>query len=133
MDSPPPITTRIGGLLKALLRYVEARGELLQLEAREAGSKSVLLVFALAVAIAAFVLAWLLALPALVWIIAAKGGWHWSAVSLSAAGVHLVVCLVALAVFRGRLRGLQIFEESLRQLQKDREWMGGADGTGGDS
>ena len=66
MESTPPITERIGSLLRAILRYVEARGELLQIEAREAGSRSVVLLIAISIMIAAFVLAWFLAMPAVV-------------------------------------------------------------------
>lgn len=124
MTPSPSGFQRLGGLFRAILRYVEARGELLQIEAQEAGEKAVVLVIAVAVAVTALILAWLLALPALVWIIADAGGWHWSSVSLVAAAIHLGICAIAFGVFRMRLKTLRVFEESLGQLKEDRKWIG---------
>lgn len=116
-------TSRLRALVRTLLHYIEARGELLQIEAREAGSKSIFLVVAIVIALTALIFGWLMALPALVWIIAHKGGWHWSEVSLVGAAIHLVVCILGLLVFKIKLRQFRVFEDSIRELGKDRDWL----------
>ncbi len=117
------MSSRLGSLIQAALRYIEARGELLQIEAAEAGSRSVGILVTIIVTITALVFGWLLALPALVWITAEKIGWHWSQVSLAMAGIHLLIFAVGFLVFRIKIKRLRIFEGSLGELQKDREWL----------
>lgn len=122
MDLEP---SRMKALLAALARYVEARGRLLQLEAREIGGQlTALLLLAFAAAGCLFA-GWLVALPALVWWLAAALDRPWPQMALALAAAHLAVGLMALAVLRRRLRRLAVLEETFRQFDKDRAWLRG--------
>ncbi len=117
--------SRLTSLLRSLALYIEARGRLLQIEVKEAGVHfSGILVMAVLLA-GCLLCGWLLALPALVWMVAESQGWHWSRVALGAAGLHLFFGLVLLGMLMARLRRLKVFEETINQFQRDREWIGG--------
>ena len=111
------------GLLRSVALYVEARGRLLHLEGQEAGTKLSNLTGMFMVALTAFIIGWMLAVPALVWIIAEWNGWHWTRVALVGAGIHLFLGLLFLAGLKSRLRDLQLFEETFNQFRRDREWL----------
>ncbi|MFZ2282136.1 MAG: phage holin family protein [Prosthecobacter sp.] len=111
------------GLLRAVALYIEARGRLLHIEGQEAGSRLTNLSGMFMLAFAAFVIGWMLAAPALVWIIADSNGWHWTRVALAGAGIHLFLGVLLLAGLKSRLRGMQLFEESFNQFRRDREWL----------
>jgi uncharacterized membrane protein YqjE len=121
--------SRIKALLRALALYAEARGRLLQIETQEAGVKfSSLLV--LAAILSGFLLCgWLMAVPALIWMIAQSQGWPWHLVALSVAGLHLFFAFIALLRLLSRLRRLTVFEETFNQFQRDREWLSGTPPT----
>lgn len=122
MDLEP---SRTKALLAALARYVEARGRLLQIEAREAGGQlAALLLLALAGGGCLFA-GWLVALPALVWWLAATFDRPWPQVALVLATAHLAIGLLTLAALRRRLRRLAVLEETFRQFDKDRAWLRG--------
>lgn len=111
------------GLLRALALYVEARGRLLHIEGQEAGGRLSNLIGMFMLGLTAFIIGWMLAVPALVWIIADSNGWHWTRVALVGAGIHLFLGLLLLAGLKTRLRGMQLFEESFNQFRRDREWL----------
>jgi uncharacterized membrane protein YqjE len=121
--------SRLKALLRALALYAEARGRLLQIETQEAGVKfsSVLV---LAAVLSGFLLCgWLMAMPALIWLIAQSQGWPWPQVALSVAGLHLFFAFIALFKLLSRLRRLKVFEETFNQFQRDREWLSGTPPT----
>ncbi len=111
------------GLLRAVALYIEARGRLLHIEGQEAGSRLSGLSGMFILALTAFIIGWMLATPALVWIIAESNGWHWTRVALAGAGIHLFLGLLLLLGLKNRLRGMQLFEESFNQFRRDREWL----------
>lgn len=123
--SPPESekSASAAGLLRAVALYVEARGRLFHIEGREAGLRLSGLAGMFMLAFAALLVGWLLAVPALVWIIAESNGWHWTRVALIAAGLHLFFGLLFLAGLKSRLRDLRLFEETFNQLRQDREWL----------
>lgn len=125
LGTPPAPEERASatGLLRAVALYIEARGRLLHIEGQEAGSRLTNLSGMFMLAFAAFGIGWMLAAPALVYIIAESNGWHWTRVALAGAGIHLFLGLLLLAGLKSRLRGMQLFAESLNQLSRDREWL----------
>jgi uncharacterized membrane protein YqjE len=125
LGTPPAPQERASatGLLRAVALYIEARGRLLHIEGQEAGSRLTNLSGMFMLAFAAFGIGWMLAAPALVYIIAESNGWHWTRVALACAGIHLFLGLLLLAGLKSRLRGMQLFGESLNQLSRDREWL----------
>ena len=88
------------------------------------GLMSALLLLALAGAGCLFA-GWLVALPALVWWLAAALNRPWPQMALMLAATHLALGLVALAALRRRLRRLALLEETFRQFDKDRAWLRG--------
>lgn len=123
---PPPGTEQhasASGLLHSLALYVEARGRLLQIESQEAGMRLSGLVGMLALALGGLFIGWMLAAPALVWLIAEHYHWPWTWVALGAAGIHLFLGLVFLLALKTRLGRLRLFEETFNQFRHDREWL----------
>jgi uncharacterized membrane protein YqjE len=116
--------SRVKSLLRTLAFYAEARGRLLQIEAQEAGSKLSGIVILVVVLCGCLLFGWLLALPPLVWLLAEFFGWQWWQVALGGAGGHLLLALVFFISLRVRLRKLRVFEETLRQFEKDRALIG---------
>ncbi|MES2595260.1 MAG: phage holin family protein [Verrucomicrobiota bacterium] len=117
--------SRLKSLLRALALYAEARGRLLQIEAQEAGVKFTLMIVLAALAAGLLLCGWLLAVPAIIWLISHTQGWPWWKVALGAAGAHLFLGLLFLLRLRSLLRRLQVFEETFKQFQRDREWLSG--------
>ena len=114
---------RLRALLRALTLYIEARGKLLQIEAKEAGARvALVLIVALVIVICLFC-AWLLVLPALIWLVVDSKGWHWSQVAFGAAGLHLFFGFILLLVLKAQLKKLRPFEETFHQFKHDREWI----------
>jgi uncharacterized membrane protein YqjE len=117
--------SRIKSLLRALALYGEARGRLLQIEAQEAGVHFTTLIVLAAIASGCLLCGWLLAVPALVFLVAEWQGWPWWKVALGAGGMHLFFGLIFLLRLRSMLGRLHVFEETFRQFQRDREWLSG--------
>lgn len=116
--------SRVRSLLSTLALYAEARGRLLQIEAQEAGTKLSEIVILVVVLCGCLLFGWMLALPALVWVVADTQGWPWWKVALGAAGLHLFLAALFFLSLRVRLRRLHVFEETFRQFQRDRDWIG---------
>jgi uncharacterized membrane protein YqjE len=113
---------RLRSLFQALALYIEARGRLVQIELREAAGGSIgVLAFAVLM-LGAVLFAWLLALPALVWLVAKSQGWPWAYVALTAAGIHLVLAFIFFLLLKARLRAFKAFEETCNQFKKDSAW-----------
>lgn len=126
LDTGP--ISRVRGFVQAGLRYVEVRGKLAQLEAQEAGTHISKVGLRLVVSISALLISWLLAMPAIVVLVAEflKQRWswvRWEYVALALAALHLFVGLIMLAAAARRWQQARLFEESLNQLSKDREWL----------
>jgi len=123
--TPPATEERASasGLLRAVAMYLEARGRLLHIEGQEAGGRLSNLTGIFMLAMTSLMIGWMLAAPALVWIIAETNGWPWTRVALVGAGIHLLLGLIFLAGLKSRLRGLRLFEETFNQFQRDREWL----------
>lgn len=120
---PPEERASASGLMRSVALYVEARGRLFHIEGQEAGASLSNLTGMFMLALTSFIIGWMLATPALVWIIAESNGWPWTRVALVAAGIHLLLGLLLLAGLKHRLRSLQLFGETFNQFRKDREWL----------
>lgn len=121
--SAPEERASATGLLRAIALYVEARGRLLHIEGQEVGARLSGLTGMFMLSLAAFIIGWMLAAPALVWLIAESNDWPWTYVALTGAGIHVCIGLLFLAGLKSRLRGLQFFEETFNQFRRDREWL----------
>jgi len=122
-SAAPPPRSRVTGFLRSLALYIEARGRLLQIEGQEAGGRLSSVTGHFILTLASLVIGWMLATPALIWLIAERVQWHWSKVALCAAALHLVLGLLMLFWLKLRLARLRFFEETFNQLRRDREWL----------
>lgn len=130
-DTPPPASpSRLRGLAHAGLLYFEARSRLFQIEAQEAGGKLARVLVLAGCAAVLLVCAWMLLMPVAVWLIAKKTGWPLEQVAAALGGAHLL--LGAALVLRLRSVGarLRLFEETINQTQRDREWIRGHSNEG---
>lgn len=116
--------SRVKSLLHTLALYVEARGRLLQIEAQEAGTRLVEIVILVVVLLAFLLFGWMVALPALIWLVADTQDWPVWKVALWTAAAHLLLAFISALTLRAKLKGLRIFEETFRQFQKDRDVIG---------
>lgn len=126
--TPPPPPQRQGSgaaknLIQAGLSYIEARGQLLQVEAKEAATHVSRMASLGGIAAGALFIAWGLAVPAGVSLIAKATESRWEYIALAAAGAHLLLAFVFLLIVKARSRSLRPFEESLNQLREDRAWL----------
>jgi uncharacterized membrane protein YqjE len=123
--TPPPAPQPTGakGLAQVGLAYVAARGQLLQVEAKEAVGQVSGVASSGGIALFLLMLTWLLAVPAGVALAAEKFALRWEHMALIAAGIHLFLALIFLIIFRSRCRSLRPFEESVNQLREDRAWL----------
>lgn len=123
-DPPPSITTqRLRGLVQAALAYAEIRGKLFQIEAQEAGQHVTRLAISSGLSAGALVGAWMLLMPAAVSLAAKKLDQPWEYVAAALGALHLFISLLLLMRVKARLPQVRLFEESLNQFQKDREWI----------
>ncbi|MFM7603610.1 MAG: phage holin family protein [Prosthecobacter sp.] len=113
----------VTGFLRSMALYVEARGRLLQIEAQETGVRVSSLAAHVVITLASVIIGWMLAAPAVVWMIAEKSGWHWTHVALCGGGAHLIAGVLLLIVLKAKLKRLQFFEETFNQFRRDREWL----------
>jgi uncharacterized membrane protein YqjE len=118
-------TQRLRGLVQAGLAYAEARGKLFQIETQEAAYHATHIGKGAALGIGAVIGAWLLLTPALVSLIAKAASQPWEYIAIVIGAVHLIIAFVLLRRVQARLPQVRLFEESLNQLQKDREWIAG--------
>ena len=128
-DIPPastaaaPEPNRAKSLLAALASYLEARGLLFQIEAREAGAGFSRVASALVIGAVLCLLGWMAALPALVSLTCHYTGFRWEFVTLAVAGSHVLLGLLFLIIAKARRSRLKPFEETLHQFSEDRAWL----------
>jgi len=128
-------TTRDGGgmkpplwkhrLLEPILKYVEARGMLASLEAKEALQKTVGILIVGFAAIIAIFAAWLLLATALVGWITSYFQWSWVAAAAAAGGLHVVFAAAFIGIVWWRYARAAWFQDTIQELKKDRLWLRG--------
>lgn len=125
MDAAPPEPPSSGprGLSEPLLRYLEARGVLLTIEAQEALQQFMRLAILGGIAGLAAFMGWLLVTAALLSFIMDETGWHWVKAALVLGGSHLGIAIIFLLAMRNRLSGVRFFPDTLNEFKKDRAWL----------
>lgn len=118
--APPAWSHR---LMAPILKYLEGRGLLLTIEAREALQHVVGLVIWLAIAVVAVFAGWLLLATTLVGVLARGLGWSWVTATAVAGAAHLLIALTAGLVMRKRLSAACWFADTLNELKKDYAWL----------
>lgn len=120
-DGPEPEHPQASPWQNAAADLVSARLQLLSLEAKEAGRIAAIKGALAAVTVMAMALAWLCVLAGGIGWIAAATSTPWHFVTLGAAGVHLLVVLIAVLALRRPVP--PTFPLTRNELAKDREWI----------
>jgi uncharacterized membrane protein YqjE len=109
--------------MEPLLRYLEARGILLTIEAQEALQQVLRVLLFAGIAAAAAFMGWVLLTAALVHVLMAAGGWSWVKAVTVLGVAHVALAIACLFVVRQRVGGLQFFRETINEFKKDRQWL----------
>lgn len=116
------IVGQAASALSSFLDYLDARIQLLSLEAREARGSIVRRVAAAAAGVFLLVTGYLLLLAGGTALAAELFDKSWAHVALATGGGHLVLGALLLLAARLRLRGSP-FRDSRKELEKDRQWL----------
>jgi membrane protein len=122
LHGKPPFSHR---LFAPILKYLEGRGLLLSIEAKEAlGQAAVILVMAAICCVAVFV-AWSLLAVSLVGVLTSQLDWFWvKAAAVTGAAHLLAAAAVGLLIWKKIVKGAW-FAETFNELKKDRLWLRG--------
>ena len=110
-------------LATPVLKYLEGRGLLLGIEAREAMQHVVTVTALLAIGAVAVFAGWLLLATSLVGVLTHYLEWSWVKATAIAGAAHILIAVIAALVTRNRLTTVRWFADSLNELKKDREWL----------
>lgn len=102
--------------------YFHARLNLLQFEAKEAGSDLIIRLLCFLVAALFCGLAYLIALVGGIAWVSMSQGWTWYKVTLIVAGIHLLVTVILVAIGKRRF-GRAPFRDSMDEFKRDQEWL----------
>ena len=112
------VTDSIGNIVD----YLHLRGILVRLEAREAGAELGIKVALLAAAGLFFAIGYLgLVVAAVAWAVDSLG-WTWPVAIAIAGGIHVTLAILAFLISRRHPRQA-LFRDTLRELEKDRQWL----------
>jgi len=111
------------GFSDASLRYVEARGKLLQIEAKESAQDLVVVLIRGVLACILALAGWFLTVPALLWLLSHSQGWPVPRTFIFAGLAHLLLALITLRTIKSRLSHATWFSDTLDQFKKDRAWI----------
>lgn len=110
------------GLLGSASGYLHARLKLLQLESKEVLVHVLVMAFLLGAAVALVFLGYIFLIGALVMLVYAWTGIDWPWVLLAFGGGHLILAFALVLAARARFTR-KMFEETLHQLRRDKEWL----------
>ena len=120
MGFQPRIPAASRGIVGAVLKYLEGRGLLLSIEAKQALRQSASALLLAVVCGVAVLAAWLLLVTALIGGLTGFLGWSWVLAMAVTGGVHLLLIAALVLLIRRRLKQSTWFAETLKQLEKDR-------------
>ena len=120
---PKNMPHRLSSFFAAMLRYLEARGVLVTLEAQEAFGLILSSVVWCAVAVVLAFTGWLLVVASAVKLIATLQGWPLAPTALAVGALHVLLAAGAFMVTMRRLTAARWFAHTLNEFQKDREWL----------
>jgi len=115
-----PIHSAFGA---SLLKYLEARGVLLSIEASDALGQILGVVVTTAAAGIAVFAGWLLLATAAVGLLMYSTGWPWTWATALTGGIHVLAAVILLVWVRHRLSTSTWFADTIRELKKDSAWL----------
>jgi len=120
---PVPRSAFTHRLVTPVLKYLEGRGLILEMETREALQQVVTVIVWVAFGVIAAFAGWLLLATALVGAFSVYLEWSWMKATAIVGAAHLLVALTAGFVTWNRLTTARWFADSLNELKKDRAWL----------
>jgi uncharacterized membrane protein YqjE len=114
---------RMSSFINVLLRYLEARGVLVTLEAQDAFRQILASVVWCAVAIVFAFTGWLLVVASVVTWVAKVKGWSLAATALGAGVLHVLLAAGVCFVVMRKLGSTRWFAHTMSEFQKDRAWL----------
>ncbi len=117
-----PVIEMALSLVGSLTAYLQARLQLVQLEGKEAGARLLLGLLWLLAALFFAVFAYLFLVVTLIGILTVFVGLPWPWVVLGFGVAHLLLAVIGAFLARGTLSKAW-FEETLRQLALDQQWI----------
>lgn len=122
----PPTRPGLGDLtsstLAALLDHLLIRIKLFQFEAREIRGEILLKLFVLLTAFLFFALGYIALLTGGVGMAIAHFDWPWTTTVLGVGGLHVFFAFLLLTIAKKRL-SQTAFRDTLREFEKDRQWL----------
>lgn len=112
-------------LTAPILKYIEGRGLLLSIEAREALQQVLSLIICLTIAVVAIFAGWILLAAASVGVLTNYLGWFWVKAAAIAGGTHILIALITGFLMWKRITKTRWFADTLNELKKDRTWLHG--------
>jgi len=112
-------------LMESALKYLEARGLLLSLEAKEAFVTSVGLVVLALTAVIVIFAAWLLLATAFVGWLTSFMGWNWVNAAAAAGVLHVILAIVIIGLTWWKFGRAAWFGATINELKEDRLWLRG--------
>jgi uncharacterized membrane protein YqjE len=122
-DVPKTMPHKMSSLVTVLLRYLEARGVLLTIEAQEAFQQVLSSVVWCVVAVIFGFTGWLLVVASAVDLISREKGWPLAKTALAAGGVHVLLAVIVFAVVMRKLSTGRWFAHTMNEFEKDRIWL----------
>jgi len=113
----------MSNLIHVLLRYLEARGVLVTLEAQEAFQQILSSIVWAAVAIIFGFTGWLLVVASAVDWIATAEGWSVAKTALGAGALHVLLAAGVFYLVMRKLSTTRWFAHTMSEFQKDRTWL----------
>ncbi|MFZ4766029.1 MAG: phage holin family protein [Roseimicrobium sp.] len=111
------------GLSEPLLRYLEARGILLTIEAQEAFGQIVGVLLLAGLGGAATLVGWLFFAACAASMMTTQWNWSWQGAASVLGALHLLAALAFFFAMKRRLTGLNWFTDTLQEFKKDSTWL----------
>ena len=110
-----------GNWKEALAGLVASRAAIVSLEAKDAAASALGRLIPLLVGLVCIFGVWALAMAGAVGGIAAATEWEWYHVAFAAAGIHLLIALIAIMIAKAKRPAP--FPVTRAEFEKDREWL----------
>jgi uncharacterized membrane protein YqjE len=110
-----------GNWREALAGLVASRAAIVSLEAKDAAASAIGRLVPLLVGVVCLVGVWVLAMAGAVGAVVAATEWEWYHVAFAAAGIHLMIALIAIMIAKAKRPAP--FPVTRAEFEKDREWL----------
>lgn len=122
-DHPLKLPRTAHKILGPILKYLEGRGMLLSIEAKEALRQIIVLLILTVTCCVVIFAAWLLLATAVVGLLTKFIGWFWVTAVAVTGGIHVLIAAGLTLLIWRHLQKATWFSDTLNELKKDRLWL----------